>query len=324
MAMNVTPGEAQTYQSKRPLKVGLMMPSWTSDTPGNAPGWETMLDFAGLAESVGFDSLWVVDEPSTQIGSEVSEAWECWSLLAALAAKTSRITLGTLVTCTSFRNPALLARFAVTVDEISGGRFILGLGVGGVKSTFDFCGFPWENRFGRFEEALPIIHRLLRTGYADFQGKYFQVRDCELTLCSPQQHAVPILIGTFVPPGPRMLRSAALYADMWNGGLVTEKFTLDAIEKAQQSIDEACRSVHRLPETLTRTASLDVVWPGYRYMYGPFDNTSKALTGSPEEMAEAFRRLAWLGISHIQIGLTPSTPDGVEKFASVLEILNKG
>lgn len=323
MVRNVPSATAHPGQCRRPLKIGLTIPSWTSITSRQGPGWETMREMACLAEAVGFDSLWLVDEPVTQIESEVLESWECWSLLGALAAQTSRITLGTLVTCTSFRNPASLAQFAVTVDEVSGGRFVLGLGVGGGKSTYDFYGFPWENRFGRFEEALSVIHRLLRTGSANFQGRYVQVRECQLTLRGPQSNAIPLLVGTGVPPGPRMLRATALYADMWNGGLATETFTVEALEQAQHAVDEACQRVHRLPETLARTTSIDVVWPGYRSMYGPFDNTSRGLTGSPEEMAEVFCELARLGIAHVQVCLTPGTPAGVETFASVLEILDK-
>lgn len=324
MDMRADCQKTQTSQSKRPLKIGLMMPTWTGFINENSIRWKDILAMACQAEAIGFDSLWVIDVLTSRIGAEVSESWECWSLLAALAARTSRIALGTLVTCTSFRNPALLANFAVTVDEISGGRFTLGLGVGGVKSSYDAFGFPWENRFGRFEEALAIIHRLLRTGSIDFSGKYFRLQECKLTIRGPQLNAIPLLIGTATPPGPRLLRAVTRYADLWNGGLDKENFTPEALPASQKVLDEACQAIHRPPETLARTVSIETVLPGYQSTSGPYEYTTGTLAGPPEQLAATFREFAQQGISHVQIGLTPGTLEGLEKFAPVLEILDKG
>ena len=124
-----------------------------------------MLAMARRAEEVGFDSVWTIDHinlPSLGGGPQKG-VWECWSLLAALAACTSRVELGPLVTPTSFRNPALLAKMADTVEEISGGRLILGLGAGWHEPEYRAMGLPYDHRVSRFEEALTIIHGLLRT-----------------------------------------------------------------------------------------------------------------------------------------------------------------
>jgi len=111
--------------------------------------------------------------------------------LAALAAVTERVELGTLVTCTSFRNPALLAKMADTVEEISDGRLILGLGAGYYEPEYRAFGFPFDHRVGRFEEALQIVYGLLRRGTIDFNGQYYQARDCELTPRGPRPGGLP-------------------------------------------------------------------------------------------------------------------------------------
>ena len=168
---------------------------------------------AQCAEAVGFDSLWVPDHlmcahPAT--GDARLAVWECWSVLAALAATTNDIELGTFVACTSFRNPALLAKMADTVDEISNGRLILGLGAGWMEAEFRAFGYPFDNVVGRFEEALQIIHPLLRKGAVDFKGKYYEARECELLRRGPRQKGPPIMIGA-KPDRPCALRLTAQY-----------------------------------------------------------------------------------------------------------------
>ena len=149
----------------RSPKVGLALLTFDGITPDGMPRWSDLKAMAQCAEAVGFNSLWVPDHlmcahPAT--GEARLAVWECWSVLAALAAATNDIELGTFVACTSFRNPALLAKMADTVDEISNGRLILGLGAGWMEAEFRAFGYPFDNRVGRFEEALQIIYPLLR------------------------------------------------------------------------------------------------------------------------------------------------------------------
>src|SRR4051812_36727843 len=153
----------------------------------HAQGWSDLKEMARHAEAVGFDSLWLPDHMIYDFaalggmpGAPPWGVWECWSMLSALAAVTSRVDLGTIVACTGFRNPALLAKMAVTLDEISGGRLILGLGAGYHEIEFRMFGYPFDHLVGRFEEALQIICPLLRTGAVDFQGKFYTARQCEL------------------------------------------------------------------------------------------------------------------------------------------------
>src|SRR5262249_11503848 len=152
----------------RPLKVGLtLLPFEWNPTPNHR--WATLLAVARRAEAVGFDSLWVPDHLlSREDGSDPDGAWEAWSLLAALAATTTRVVVGPFVLCAMWRNPALIAKMADTVDEISGGRLVLALGAGWHEPEFIAFGFPFDHRYARFAEALQIVHGLLRTGHVDF------------------------------------------------------------------------------------------------------------------------------------------------------------
>lgn len=179
--------------------------------------------------------------------------WECTTMLSALAAATSRVELGSLVMCTGFRNPALLAKMADTIDEISGGRLILGLGAGYPDREYPAFGYPTDHRYSRFAEAIHIIHGLLREGSIDFDGTYYQARECELRPRGPRPGGPPIMIGT---RGKRMLRLTAQYADLWNAFLLRGHSRPEDLEPAMGSLDAACKDVGRDPATLARTASV--------------------------------------------------------------------
>src|SRR5205823_9829883 len=130
---------------------------------------------------------------------------EAWTIASAVAAVTDRVTVGTLVMCTSFRTPGLLAKMGATLDEVADGRLILGLGAGWHEPEYEAFGYPFDHRVDRFEEALGIILPLLRHGRVDVQGRYYEARACELAPRGPRPGGPPILIGG---QGPRMLRPA--------------------------------------------------------------------------------------------------------------------
>ncbi|QBD77185.1 LLM class flavin-dependent oxidoreductase [Ktedonosporobacter rubrisoli] len=306
---------------QRPLKVGLILPSWTDGMDGKTPRWADILTLARQAEDAGFDSLWVTDDLILRMeNGEMLGMWECWSLLAGLAAETSRVQLGSFVSCNNFRNPALLAKIATTVDEISGGRLILGLGTGAMEEEHRAFGFPWEQRFGRFEEALRIIHSLLKTGHAHFIGKHYQVCDCELSPGGPQKEGPPILIGTSENPGPRLLRLVAQYADIWNGYWSSGQCIPERIDALHVKVDDACHQFQRPPTTLERTIEVKVTFAGRDVNAWPQE---RAQTGKPEELAALFRAFAQQGISHLQVGLAPNTAVGIEALAQTLALLDK-
>lgn len=160
----------------RVLKVGIVLPQIEGMLAGGSARWSDLLAVAQAAEAVGFDSVWLVDHfmfPPRETAQPALGCWECSPLLGALAATTGRVELGTFVMNTGFRNPALLAKMADCVEEISGGRLILGLGAGNNGFEHRAFGYPFDYRTSRFEEALVIIRSLLRTGRADFAGRYY-------------------------------------------------------------------------------------------------------------------------------------------------------
>ena len=149
---------------RRPFKIGLFVPHFEQPWSGAGSVGPISRPWRD-AEEVGFDSFWLPDHLLYRFPQVHQQgAWDAWSLLAALAATTRTLEIGPLVACSSFRNPALIAKMADTIDEISGGRLILGLGAGWHEPEYAAFGFPYDHRVSRFEEALQIITALLRTG----------------------------------------------------------------------------------------------------------------------------------------------------------------
>jgi alkanesulfonate monooxygenase SsuD/methylene tetrahydromethanopterin reductase-like flavin-dependent oxidoreductase (luciferase family) len=222
------------------------------------------------------------------------------------------------VVCTSFRNPALLAKMADTVEEISGGRLILGLGAGWHEPEYRAFGHPFDHRVSRFEEALQIICPLLREGHVDFEGHFYRAWGCELRLRGPRPQGPPILIGTI---GTRMLQIAARHADLWNAGLVGDPSWPDAVPPLRAMVDHACAAVSRDPATLRRTVNPLVHVA--RLGTAPVFPGAEPLAGSTDEIAAAFRGFAREGISHVQVLLNPNTLAGLEALAPVLELLDR-
>ncbi len=171
----------------RVIRLGLNLPYAEGSMAGLTPGWPDILAMAQAAETVGLDAVWISDHVGFgDPAGQWTGAWEAWTLLSALAASTERVMLGTYVLCTPFRNPALLAKMAETLDEVSGGRVILGLGAGWNEVEFDSYGFPFADRFDRFEDSLRIIASMLRTGVADHAGRVAQARHARLAPRGPR------------------------------------------------------------------------------------------------------------------------------------------
>lgn len=304
----------------RPVKIGLYINvAERMLEGGRSPGWADIRAMAQRAEQIGFDSVWIPDHLVFRMPDTPPEGfWECGTILAALAASTTRVQLGTLVVATSFRNPALLAKMADTVDEISGGRLILGLGAGYHDPEYSAYGYPTDHRYSRFKEALEIIHGLLRDGGIDYAGQYYQARDCELRPRGPRSQGPPIMIGT---QGAKMLELTARYADVWNGWLAPLTSRPSDYLPMRQRVDAACETAGRDPVTLTRTVSLLVNMRDKTDVH--VARLGTPLTGSPEEIADVLREFAALGVSHIQVWLYPGSVEHIEAFAPVLERLDR-
>jgi probable F420-dependent oxidoreductase len=317
-----------TATGQRPLKIGIQLPTLEGRDSGHPADvtrrWRDLLAMARRAETLGFDSLWAPDHLLFRWPGQEDRPqgiWESWSLLAALAAATDRIALGTLVACTAFRHPTLLAKMADTVDEISGGRFILGLGAGWHEPEHHAFGYPSDHRVARFEEAITIIRALLREGRIDFDGTYYSARECELRPRGPRRGGPPILVGAS-GAGERMLRLTAEHADQWNAFVVWGRSWPDAVPPLREAVDAACAAVGRDPATLERTIAPLVSLPAAGA--GPTRPEEEPLVGSPEELAEAFRGFAREGVTHLQLLLNPNTEAGLEALAPALELLDQG
>ena len=281
---------------------------------GHTPRWADILAMAQTAESIGFDGLWISDHVGFgDPEGEWSGAWESWTLLSALAASTNRVTLGNYVLAVSFRNPALLAKMAETLDEISGGRVILGIGAGWNEPEYTSFGVPFDDRFKRFEDAIRIITDMLRRGSSTHDGHTIQTRSARIQPRGPRPNGLPVLVGA---NGPRMLRLTAELADQWNGGLPG----LDEVPGMLKDMDDACRAVGRDPATISRSAEVLV-----RTVTAPAGVPAEEheMRGDPESIATQLRVLAGFGFDHLQVQLRPNSLEGVEAFAPVIEHLRR-
>ena len=311
------------HSKSRPLKLGLILPESEGDLGGRTPRWNDYVEMSGLAEDIGLDSIWFVDHllyrgEATQVRQQ--GVWECWSILAALAAVTSRVEIGSLVTPTTFRNPAIFAKQVDAVEEISGGRVILGLGAGWHNEEYQAFGVPFKMLVSRFEEAFHIIRSLLQEGSVNFEGKYYSARDCELAPRGPRPKGPPLMIGS---SGPRMLGITLPWVDSWNTWLCDERNSPDEIPPLRELVDARCRDVGRDPATLGRSCSIAIDPTGKRDVPSNLDADLQALSGPPEVVAQAIRAFADEGIDHIQAYMVPSTIESVEWLAKVIEILDQ-
>src|SRR6266508_5733158 len=282
-----------------------------SDGPGRMPRWEEVRAFATHAEAIGIDSLWVCDHLiSGPPGQPPEGIHEGWTILSALAASTSRVELGQLVMCASFRNPALLAKMAATADAVSQGRVILGLGAGWYDAEYEAFGYPTDHRVGRFEEALQIIGPLLHGESVVFAGRYHEVRDA--TLLPPPDRPIPILVAA---QGPRMLRLTARYADAWNTAWFGHPD--DRLRQRLADLEIALDAEGRDPATLRRTVGVHVLDPDVTTS----DNGDDvAFGGSLDELARAIDAYDALAFDDVIVALQPMTGRSLDRLAEALQL----
>jgi F420-dependent oxidoreductase-like protein len=215
-------------------------------TDQNLP-WPLLVERWQLFERLGFDSVWDCDhyiQPSRPTGPY----FEAWTLLAGLAARTERIRIGVLVSCNTFRHPALLAKEAVTVDHISNGRLELGLGAGWYRPEHEQFGidFPAAGELvGRFREAVEVVDRLLCDEITTYNGQYYQLTDAASRPRPVQQPRPPLTLGAH---GPKMLGIVARYADVWNSF-----GTVEEMRARNQILDEQCARIGRDPGDIVRS-----------------------------------------------------------------------
>jgi alkanesulfonate monooxygenase SsuD/methylene tetrahydromethanopterin reductase-like flavin-dependent oxidoreductase (luciferase family) len=313
--------------------LGLILPTWTT----TELRWSDLLEVATSAAEVGFDALYVTDhllmpsnnaEPKRRAGVDFPDDpevalegyMECFTVLSALAVEIPRLTIGSFVASTGYRNIGLLAKMAVTIDDISDGRLVLGLGAGDSEGEHSTFGFSYEQPVSRFEEALAVMKGLFRPDSLDFDGAHHHMRGARLLPRGPRPEGPPILIGT-LNPGPRMRRLVAQYADIWNGWLGYTDASADSAATQLRIIEEGCREHGRDPLTLMATTAVRGAMPGSGYTPRPDE---RPLSGPPDEMAETLRGHARLGIAEVQVALTMGGAEGVRAFAPVIAELRSG
>ncbi|MEO5703524.1 MAG: LLM class flavin-dependent oxidoreductase [Candidatus Limnocylindrales bacterium] len=304
----------------RPIRVGIQLPEVEREVR-----WPEYIAMAKAAEDVGFDTIWLGDHLLYRYEDGSTRGpWEVWTSLAAIAQATSRIKLGPLVAATAFHAPPMLAKMAATVDEISGGRLILGLGAGWNDTEFRAFGFPFDHRISRFEEAFTIIRTLLADGKIDFDGKFFQARDMELLPPPTRPGGPPLMVGSI---GPRMLEITLPYVEQWNVWYRQTGNTPKGLEPILNQVDAACLAVGRDPATLEKTCAVFVGMPGGGGRLTKYDANevaAPALEGPSTAIADRLREYAALGLAEVQLVVDPITIESVQALAPMLVELDRG
>ncbi len=283
------------------------------------PSWRSVRDLASKSEEVGFD-MFVFEDVLMYRGETATDGcWESMTIAGAVAASTNTIRFGQSVVNAPYRSPALTASMATTLDEISSGRFVLGLGAGNSPaSDYEGFGFPTDRRYSRFAESIEIIHTLLRQGRADYNGAFYSAKRAELVLRGPSPHGPEINIAA---GGPRMLQLVARYADAWNWWTWDETIdeTLGRLTPLMAQLDAACEAEGRDPATLDRTLDLySVTPPGL----SSASEMRQPLAGNADELTDALLRLESAGFREIRCDLTDKTTAGVEAMAPVVQALH--
>lgn len=291
------------------MKIGIQLPEVEREIR-----WEEVRDIALTAEDVGFDSVWVGDHLLFRDEhTGVRGPWEAWSILAALAEATSEVEIGPLVAATSFHSPAMLAKKAATVDEVSGGRLILGLGAGWNQAEYDAFGFPYDHRVSRFKEAFTIIRTLIRTGSIEYDGTFYTLQGTELL---PRARPdIPLMIGS---NGPRMLRIAAPHVDMWNTWHVWFGNSPEGLQPLIEELERACAEVGRNPAEIEKTAAIYVQLPRGRGRLAGSEDRPTVSPISLEGVPGALTELEEMGLGHVQVVLDPIDAAAVEELSRAL------
>ena len=290
------------------MKIGLMLPLASDETGGYAD----LRSMALAAEEDGLDSVWGADHLIFREDGTTTGIHESWTLLTAVAAQTSRVEIGPMVLALPFRNPALTAKMAAELDEVSGGRLILGLGCGWHEPEFDAFGYPFDHRVSRFAEGLEILVPLLRGEQVSFEGRFHRAEDAVLDPAPIRPNGPPILIAG---KQPRMLSLVARWADQWNAAWYGRPESADELRTRLANLGRALDEAGRDPGSVTRTAGIFVAFEG-----AAPDAPERAIRGSLDEMADALAGYAELGIEHLITHVYPRSTDAVRRLAEAAEL----
>jgi alkanesulfonate monooxygenase SsuD/methylene tetrahydromethanopterin reductase-like flavin-dependent oxidoreductase (luciferase family) len=289
------------------LRVGIQLPEVERPV-----AWPEYLAIARAAEGVGFDSIWVGDHLLYRGEGEAERGpWEAWTMLAALASATERVELGPLVACTAFHPPGLIAKMAATVAEISGGRFVLGLGAGWNKEEFRAFGLPFDHTVSRFEESFAIIRALLAGERVTLRGRYWQADDAVLL---PRPARRPrLMVGS---NGPRMLAATLPHVDAWNTWYDDYGNSPEGFAKLNDRISSAASDAGREPGEIERSACVLVALKGAG-RERPSRPDAPPLDGSPDQLAARLRELGEAGADEAILVVDPISERSIRELGEV-------
>lgn len=306
------------------MRIGIQlgMHGHSGDDPLPPPGWDNMRGQIEAAEAAGFDVV-VIEDALVDGGLNTYGYWEGMTLAGAVAAVTSRIDIGHSVVNPPLRSPAVVAQAACTLDEISGGRYVLGIGAGNTPLDYEAFGIPADHRYSRAAEAIEVIHSLLTSEGADVDGRFHTVHG-SLVARGPRPGGPPIVIGA---RGPKMIRLAARFGDGWNAWSPDPQ-TLDSFRPLVDELHRACEDVGRDPGSIRRSADI-AVDPHVLLGEEPTWITEFLVSGSATQIAEELLAFGGLGIEEVRCMVWPDRPADlkpqiVELLSEVVELVHSG
>lgn len=294
------------------MKIGLILLLGEDEEIGAPPPYAQIRANALTAEASGLDSVWIYDHLLYHFPEQDPQGvWEGWTIASALAEATERVELGTLVLCTAFRNPAVTAKMAVTLDEVSRQRLTLGIGAGWHPAEFNAFGLNFSNKVDQFEEATRIIAPLVHEGEVDFIGTYVSAPNC-IMLPRPTRR-IPLMIAG---KKPRMMRLVAKYADSYNTAWWGD---VAGIESDRANLQAACAEVDRDINEIEFTAGVAI---RFDELLGPPEEAldpQKVLSGTIDQIADGLRAYRMAGVDHVIANIDPLTTEGIEALARARE-----
>ena len=302
------------------LLVGLVIVTGELKATGTTR-WTQVRDLALRAEEMDFGTVWVIDELLWRKDGTDQGFWDGVAMAGAVAAVTSRIQVGTWIMSALHRNPGIVAKAAETLDEISGGRFIFGLGAGHVwPGQAHAFGLPEDHIHSRFEEALSIIVPLIRDGHANVEGTYHAARDLVHRPVGPRPGRIPLMVGGH---GPKMLRLAATHADIWSA-YAEQRDDIEEFLPKIAAFEAACAEVRRDPATVGKSAGISVAPMAWKMTIEPDQPAITAMSGSPQEIAAGLLAFRDAGFTQVEVILEPQTLEALDSMAPVLALVENG
>jgi F420-dependent oxidoreductase-like protein len=309
------------------MRLGLQIPNFTLGVPDDQL-FEELSGLAVVAEGSGFDSLWVMDHfyQLPALGGPSQPMLESYTLLGGLAARTSRIRLGALVTGVTYRNPAILAKIVTTLDIISAGRAILGIGAAWYDVEHEGLGVvfpPVAERMDRLEEAVQICRAMFRDELPSFEGRYYRIHEARNLPRPVQPGGPPILIGG--GGEKRTLRLVAMYADFCNivGDAATIRHKVEVLHEHCHAVgrDPSSITVSRL-STLVLTESAEETAATWEFLHGAAGESAAGFNvGTEDEIVAQVEELAAAGVDYFIFNMPTSGADAVRRAGGLLASL---